>query len=287
MAALSNIAIDSAKRTYGYNIHHECSKIFNTILEIGDSQSDPENLTPYQRLKRCTPWFDARYSRQWEGILPDIPEGVRLAGREILGWDPMSYLIRVVYDHHKSLKDTSEPSEDTCKGSGYFDFMKKLLNTCHISNADVDCHSSLNSCLYALSRCNTYISWARTNHVKDYAEECKQITKCCNSINNTLRSGTEKADALLWQLIDLFRNDHKLCKLQKPDNSTQYCIVHKKNNHYASLPALTRPKALLFAALFLNENTYLVERLLHSYKKNGIEPPEYPAIKVYGYSVEV
>ena len=287
MAALSNIAIDSAKRTYGYNIHHECSRIFNTILKIGDSQSDPENLTPYQRLKRCTPWFDARYSRQWEGILPDIPEGVRLAGREILGWDPMSYLIRVVYDHHRSLKDTSEPSEDTCKGSGYFDFMKKLLNTCHISNADVDCHSSLNSCLYALSRCNTYISWARTNHVKDYAEECKQITKCCNSINNTLRSDTVNADALLWQLIYLFRNDYKLCKLQEPDNSTQYCIVHKKNNHYASLPALTRPKALLFAALFLNENTYLVERLLHSYKKNGIEPPEYPAIKVYGYSVEV
>ena len=79
MAALSNIAIDSAKRTYGYNINHECSRIFNTILGIGDSQSDPEDLTPYQRLKRCTPWFDARYSRQWEEILPDIPEGVRLA----------------------------------------------------------------------------------------------------------------------------------------------------------------------------------------------------------------
>lgn len=293
MAALSNIAIDSAKRTYGYNIHHECSRIFNTILEIGDSQSDPENLTPYQRLKCCTPWFDARYNRQWKGILPDIPKDIRLAGREILGWDPMSYLIRVVYDDYESLKTTSAPSKNTV---GDYVFMENLLNACNVSTAYADCHSSLNTCLDTLSRCYQYILRARKNNLKNYAKECEKIMACCNSINNILRSATVNADALLRQLIYLLHKDYKLYRIQKQDNSTQYCIVHKNNKLFESQQALVKPKALLLAALFLNfsqgdngepETAYLIERLLDSYKESHNELPKYPTIEVYGYPVEV
>lgn len=293
MAALSNIAIDSAKRTYGYHIGHECSRIFNTVLETGDSLPDPENLTPYQRLKCCTPWFDARYSGQWEGILPDIPKDIRLAGREILGWDPMSYLIRVVYDDYESLKATSAPSKNTV---GDYVFMENLLNACNVSTAYADCHSSLNTCLDTLSRCYQYILRARKNNLKNYAKECEKIMECCNSINNTLRSATVNADALLRQLIYLLHKDYKLYRIQKQDNSTQYCIVHKNNKLFESQQALVKPKALLLAALFLNfsqgtngepETAYLTERLLDSYKANHSEPPNYPAIEVYGYPVEV
>lgn len=248
LAVLSNIEIDSAKRSYHCDSSSELKKI---RALLGND---------YKKLKSYTSWLDDKK----EINIPSIIPGDQIMGFDILGLDPMGYIIQAITTaEEKSRKNISKPTVTD------YEFISSILNKQNITNTNSNCTDSFNSCLNALLNCYDYLDSQNVANKENYyfkrsfVKDCMQITKCCNIINNILVKNTVSSDALLWQLIDILKDSSRLVK--SSPNDEIYAIVDSNSEEYTSSTKEMRhdcPRALLWAALFLNhyeKNTYLTQ----------------------------
>lgn len=248
LAVLSNIEIDSAKRSYVCDTKNELDKIRRNIPR-----------SEYKTLKSYTSWLNSKYTT------PVIKPGDKILNLPILGLDPMGYMIKIISTQEKIIRKTiSDASVND------YDFMTAVLENCNIPKSDSDCENSLKKCINALVECHDYLKLQnakKNNHFfkRNYAKDCTQIIDCCNIINNTLCNKKVNSDALLWQLINIADNSSKLIKISSKD--TTYAIVTESSKDYTDTTKENRhycPHTLLWAALFLEirgKKTYLTERL--------------------------
>ena len=251
LAVLSNIEIDSAKRSYHCNSASELKKI-RAILG-----------KDYRKLKSYTSWLD----NKMEINIPTINPDDKIMGIDILGLDPMGYIIQTITTAEQNTrKNISKPTVTD------YEFISSLLNNLNITNTNSNCTDSFNSCLNALLSCYDYLdsqnvaSKGNSYFKRSFVKDCMQITKCCNIINNILIKDTVSSDALLWQLINLLKDSSRLVK-SSPDDAI-YAIVDNKSDEYKFSSKEIRhdcPRALLWAALFVNNKsgneTYLSQHL--------------------------
>lgn len=250
LAVLSNIEIDSAKRSYQCNTQKELKEIQSRLGK------------DYKVLKSYTSWLDKQTTYQ----IPAINRGDTLRGYEILGLDPMGYLIEAITSaEEKARKSIPKHSVNN------YDFLANMLRECGISEDEANCESSLNKCLNALIKCYDHLDSqnvaSKENRFfkRNYAKDCMQIIQCCDIVNDTLCKNTVSSDALLWQLIKIFKNSSRLVYTTIDENT--YSIVDEKSSEYQKATKENKhdcPRALLWAALFLGNSgkeTYLTAQL--------------------------
>ena len=216
-----------------------------------------------RKLKSYTSWLD----NKMEINIPTINPDDKIMGIDILGLDPMGYIIQTITTAEQNTrKNISKPTVTD------YEFISSLLNNLNITNTNSNCTDSFNSCLNALLSCYDYLdsqnvaSKGNSYFKRSFVKDCMQITKCCNIINNILIKDTVSSDALLWQLINLLKDSSRLVK-SSPDDAI-YAIVDNKSDEYKSSSKEIRhdcPRALLWAALFVNNKsgneTYLSQHL--------------------------
>ena len=248
LAVLSNIEIDSAKRSYHCNSTRELKKI-RAILG-----------KDYRKLTAYTSWLDNKKKIN----IPTINSDDKIMGFDILGLDPMGYIIQTITTAEQNTRKNISKATVTD-----YEFISGLLNNHNITNANSNCSDSFYSCLDALLNCYDYLDSQNVASKENYyfkrsfVKDCMQITKCCNMINNILIKDTVSSDALLWQLINILKDSSRLVK--SPSDDAIYVIVDKSSDEYKSSSKEKRhdcPRALLWAALFVNqfEETFLTKQ---------------------------
>jgi hypothetical protein len=251
LAVLSNIEIDSAKRSYQCNTKTELEQI-RAIL--GDD---------YNQLKSYTSWLDNKEDYK----IPIINFGdTTLMGHEILGLDPMGYIIKVITTAEvNTIKEIPYPSITN------YDFLNNILNKCKIPASRLNCEASLNKCMNALIKCYDHLNSqnvASKEHrffKRNYVNDCMQIIQCCKTINTILCKESASSASLLWKLIELTNNSSRLIKFKTDDKT--FTIIDKDSDEYKKSLVKDRhdvPRALLWAALFCCNpdcDTYLSEKL--------------------------
>ncbi len=259
LAVLSNVEIDSAKRSFDCNTSSELKKIRK---EIGDKD--------YELLECYTSWLDTKDKDKY--ITPEIKPGATIKGFKILGLDPMGYLIEVISEKEERVK------KSLCRKTiNDYNFIANLLREKDIKDSNSNCEKSLQQCLKALVECNDYlqkqqIAGNNNKYIKrNYAKDYQEINACFHTIDNIFNKATVSVDALLWRLIELEKNSSRLIK-NFTNSSSNYVIVDSASNEYKiakkEKKTHTCPHALLFSALFLagfddktiNE-AYLTKRL--------------------------
>lgn len=248
LAVLSNIEIDSAKRSYHCNTEKELERIQAML------GSD------YRKLKVYTSWL----TKKTDYNTPIIGKDDTLMGFKIVGLDPMSCIIKGI------LSAEEDARQRIAKSSlSNYEFLSNLLMKCNIAETDSNCSESLNTCLTTLTKCYDYldaqnVASKQSAHFKrNYVKDCMEIIHGCSMINNILYKETVSSDALLWQLISIMKESSRLIK--SSTDGASYSIVGVKSKEFKESLNAERhdcPRALLWAALFLNhfgEDTYLTE----------------------------
>ena len=248
LAVLSNIEIDSAKRSYHCDTKKELDKIQAML------GSD------YQKLKAYTSWLTNKTNYN----TPILNEGDTLIGLEIVGLDPMGYIIKAITSAEENARKNITKSS-----LSDYKFLSNLLTQFNIVETYSNCEDSLNTCIITLTKCYDYLklqnaaSKNNSYFKRSYVKDCMEIIQCCSIINNILNKETVSSNDLLWQLLNIVKNSSKLIK-SSPDDST-YTIADMKSDKFKNSSKEERhdcPRSLLWAALFLNysgKNTYLTE----------------------------
>ena len=250
LAVLSNIEIDSAKRSYHCNTKKELKKIRNLLGK------------DYEKLKKYTSWLTKEKNVETITIIDDDT----IMGMKIIGLDPMGYIINAIISAEIEIKK-GIPKASLADN----DFLRKLLEDNNIYDSDSDCEKSFNKCLNALISCFDYLDHqniaSKENRFfkRAYSKDCSQIINCCTFINNTLHKETASSNALLSRLIQLTLDSSRLIKTSA--DTCAYIVVEEASDEYQNTPKENRhdtPRALLWASIFLSfskNNTYLTERL--------------------------
>lgn len=248
LAVLSNIEIDSAKRSYRCNTKKELDKIQSLL------GSD------YKKLKAYTSWLTNKTSY----TTPVLDEDDTLIGLKIVGLDPMGYIIKAITSAEEDARKNITKSS-----LSDYEFLSNLLKQFNIVETYSNCEDSLNSCLITLANCYDYLdaqnvaSKENSHFKRNYVKDCMEIMQCCSMINNILCKETVSSSDLLWQLLNIIKNSSRLIKSSSIESS--FTIVDMKSDEFKNSSKEERhdcPRALLWAALFLNhfgKDTYLTE----------------------------
>lgn len=251
LAVLSNIEIDSAKRSYHCNTKRELKKIQDLL------GSD------YKKLKDYTSWLTDKTNYK----PPIIDENDTLNGYEIVGLDPMGYIIKGIY----SAEEEARKSITKSSLSDY-EFLGNLLTQFNIAETGSNCEDGLNNCLSVLTNCHEYINSQNAASKNDphfqrnYVKDSMEITTCCSTINRILSKKTVSSNDLLWQLLKIIKNSSRLIK--PSSNGSSYTIVDVNSEEYKKASKEERhdsPRALLWATLFCNlsgNESYLIKYFL-------------------------
>lgn len=252
LAILSNIEIDSAKRSYQCNTKEEIKKIEKLM-----SNKD------YVKLKEYTSWLNNKSNYQ----TPIFNDKEELWGHPILGLDPMGYIIKVITNTEKeALKNISKHTVEN------YVFFEGLFNNYGIIDKGSKCEESLNRCLDVLTKCYKHLTPKdkgsnkniKYKPKKDYTKDCLLISNCFNTVNQTLNKGTVPSNDLLWRLIKIMDDSSRIITTGPETDKTYFIVTEKEYEQAAEEDRLKRPEQLLWGALFVSmsdEETYLIKHI--------------------------
>ena len=252
LAVLSNIEIDSAKRSYDCKASAEIRRVKNLLKE--------EDL---EMLEKYTSWLtnESNYS-------PEYNESDKIMEHTIVGLDPMGYIFKSIIDAEGKAKEILSKQPKLSSNSNYI-FMKSIFKKCNIKDDYSNCEESLNRCLKELVKCNKYLESQNSKSKKDYykrdyTKDCAAISKCFSIINQTLKKDTVSSNALLWKLIELMKGSSRIITTGSEKEVSYFVVGKDEYDQAAEENKCDCPRLLLWGALFVgtsNEETYLVNLL--------------------------
>ena len=241
LAVLSNIEIDSAKRSYDCTTKGEIQRVKKLL---GTKDMD--------KLEKYTLWLTDKPNYSLKFNTDDT-----IYNHNIIGLDPMGYIIKSIIDAEEEAKRnlSKQPSISN------YEFMESIYNKYNIVDDYSNCEESLNRCLKELVKCNKYLKLQNTKstekyYKRDYTKDCVAISKCFNIINQTLKKDTVSTNALLWKLIELM-NDSSRIITTGSEKEVSYFIVDKNSTEYkqtAEENIYECPRLLLWGALFVGSS---------------------------------
>ncbi|MCR4687822.1 MAG: hypothetical protein K5659_09650 [Lachnospiraceae bacterium] len=240
LAVLSNIEIDSAKRSYDCTTKGEIQRVKKLL---GTEDMD--------KLEKYTLWLTDKSNYSLKFNTNDT-----IYNHNIIGLDPMGYIIKSIIDAEKEALNILPKSSVS-----NYEFMKKILNKCRIVYDNSNCEESLNHCLKELTKCNKYLEEQNTKskekyYKRDYTKDYVTISKCFNAVNRVLNKDTVSSSALLWKLMEIMKDSSRIITTGSEKEVSYFVVGNDEYNQAAKENQYDCPRLLLWGALFAGTSEY-------------------------------